>query len=42
MKNEALNSEIKISPYEALFGCKVKIRPSTSNLRKEVISILEN
>jgi len=42
MKNRALHSGIKMSPYEALFGCKVKVGLSTSNLPKEVIDNLEN
>jgi hypothetical protein len=42
MKNRALYSEIKMSSYEALFGCKFKIGFSTSNLLKEVIDHLEN
>lgn len=42
MKNRALHSGIKTSPYEALFGCKVKVGLSTSNLPKEVIDNLEN
>ncbi|XP_060872569.1 uncharacterized protein LOC132946537 [Metopolophium dirhodum] len=31
-----------MSPYEALFGCKVKVGLSTSNLPKEVVDNLEN
>jgi len=31
-----------MSPYEAFFGCKVKVGLSTSNLPKEVIDNLEN
>lgn len=42
MKNRALHSGIKMSPYEALFGCKVKVGLSTSNLPKEVVDNLEN
>ncbi|XP_015369695.1 PREDICTED: KRAB-A domain-containing protein 2-like [Diuraphis noxia] len=42
MKNRALHSGIKMSPYEALFGCKVKVGLSTSNLPKEVVNNLEN
>lgn len=42
MKNRALHSGITISPYEALFGWKVKVGLSTSNLPKEVIDNLEN
>jgi len=41
MKNRALHSGIKISPYEALFGYKVKVGLSTSNLPK-VINNFEN
>jgi hypothetical protein len=33
---------IKISLYEAFFGCKVKVGFSTFNLPKEVIDNLEN
>ncbi|XP_060854887.1 KRAB-A domain-containing protein 2-like [Metopolophium dirhodum] len=40
MKNRALHSGIKMSPYEALFGCKVKVGLSTSNLPKEVVDNL--
>jgi len=42
MKNRALHSGIKMSPYKALFGRKVKVGLSTSNLPKEVINNLEN
>jgi hypothetical protein len=42
MKNRVLHSGIKMSPYEALFGWKVKIGLSTSKLLKEVIDNLEN
>jgi len=42
MKNMALHSGINMSPYEALFGCKVKFGLSTSYLPKELIDNLEN
>jgi hypothetical protein len=42
MENRALHSGIKMSLFEALFGCKVKVGFSTSNLPKEVIDSLEN
>jgi len=32
----------KISPYKALFSCKIKIGPNTSNLPHNVISMIEN
>lgn len=35
MKNRALHSKIKMSPYKALFDCKVKHGINTSNLQKE-------
>jgi len=42
MKNRAYCSGIKMSPYEALFGCKIKIGLNTSNLQHDVISTIEN
>ena len=42
MKNRAYHSGIKMSPYEALFGCKIKIGLNTSNLPHDVISTIEN
>lgn len=42
MKNRALHPAIKMSPYETLFGCEVKVGLSTSNLPKEIIDNLEN
>lgn len=42
MKNRAYHSGIKMSPYEALFGCKIKIGLNTSNLPRDVISTIEN
>ncbi|XP_008188988.1 KRAB-A domain-containing protein 2-like [Acyrthosiphon pisum] len=42
MKNRAYHSGIKMSPYEALFGCKIKIGLNTSNLPHYVISTIEN
>lgn len=37
MKNKAFHSGIKRSPYEALFGCPVKIGLCTSNIPQEVL-----
>ncbi|KAL4096883.1 hypothetical protein QTP88_021758 [Uroleucon formosanum] len=37
MKNRAYHSGIKMSPYEVLFGCKIKIGLNTSNLPHDVI-----
>jgi Integrase zinc binding domain len=42
MKNRAYHSGIKMSPYEALFGCKIKIGLNTSNLPHDVISTIES
>lgn len=42
MKDRTYHSGIKYSHYEALYGCKVKIGLSTSNLPKEVMDIIEN
>lgn len=42
LKNRALHFGIKMSSCEALFGCKVKIGLSTSNLPKEIIDNVEN
>lgn len=42
MKNRAYHSGIKMSPYEALFGCKIKIGLNTLNLPHNVISTIEN
>lgn len=41
MKNRAYHSGIKTTPYEALFGCKIKIGLNTSNLPKEIIENIE-
>lgn len=40
MKNWAYYSSIKISPYEALYGYKIKIGPNTSNLPHNIINII--
>ncbi|KAL4131012.1 hypothetical protein QTP88_008372 [Uroleucon formosanum] len=42
MKNRAYHSGIKMSPYEALFGCKIKIGLNTSNLPYDVIKQSQN
>ncbi|XP_060856078.1 KRAB-A domain-containing protein 2-like [Metopolophium dirhodum] len=42
MKNRAYHSGIKMSPCEAIFGCKIKIGLNTSNLPHDVISMIEN
>lgn len=42
MKNRAYHSGIKRSPYEALFGSKMKIGLSTSNLPVGAIKDIEN
>ena len=41
MKNRAYHSGIKTTPYEALFGCKIKIGLNTSNLPKDVLENIE-
>ena len=42
MKNRALHSDIKRSPYEALFGCKVKVGLTTSSVPHDVLETLES
>ncbi|KAL4152711.1 hypothetical protein QTP88_000544 [Uroleucon formosanum] len=42
MKNRAYDSGIKMSPCEALFGCKIKIGLNISNSLHDVISTIEN
>uniref|UniRef100_A0A6P7GY04 Uncharacterized protein LOC114347864 n=1 Tax=Diabrotica virgifera virgifera TaxID=50390 RepID=A0A6P7GY04_DIAVI len=42
MKNSALHSGIKRSPYEAMFGCPPKHGLSTTQIPTEVISTLES
>ena len=37
MKNRALHSGIKRSPYEALFGCKVKVGLTTSSIPHDML-----
>lgn len=41
MKNGAYHLGIKTTPYEALFGCKIKIGLNMSNLPKEVVENIE-
>ncbi|XP_050063208.1 uncharacterized protein LOC126552529 [Aphis gossypii] len=41
MKNRAYHSGIKTTPYEALFGCKIKIGLNTSNLPKEIVENID-
>ena len=40
MKNRSFHQGIQQSPYEAMFGCKAKVRLSTSNLPIGVIDNL--
>lgn len=42
MKNRAYCSGIKCSPYEVLFGCKLKVILSISNSSRDVIEVIEN
>jgi len=41
-ENRAYYFGIKMSPYEALYGCKTKVGLNTSNLPHDVISTIEN
>lgn len=41
MKNRAYHSGIKTTPYEALFGFKIKIGLNTSNLPKEIVENID-
>ncbi|XP_022194657.2 KRAB-A domain-containing protein 2-like [Nilaparvata lugens] len=40
MKNRAFHSGIKRTPYEALFGCKVKVGLTTSSLPQEILDTI--
>ncbi|XP_050066160.1 KRAB-A domain-containing protein 2-like, partial [Aphis gossypii] len=42
MKNSAFHSGIKRSPYEAMFGCTMKMGLATSSIPKNVITELIN
>lgn len=42
MKNRALHSGIKRTPYEALFGCKVKVGLTTSSLPQDVLDGIQS
>lgn len=42
MKNRAFHSGIKRTPYEALFGCKVKVGLTTSSLPQDVLQTIKS
>jgi hypothetical protein len=42
MKNRALHSGIKRTPYEALFGCKVKVGLTTSSLPRDILDSINS
>ncbi|CAK1582287.1 unnamed protein product [Parnassius mnemosyne] len=42
MKNRAYHEEIKCSPYEAMFGCLIKMGIATSTIPRDIIGVIRS